>query len=129
MRKFRLFFIAFMAILSVTAFFVSCGDDDDDNGNASSDASFIVGAWKYTYDRECYVLWTFYSNGTGYYYETEDGSVSDGDKFSYVCDMKKGMLIFDFENREAETVRFTKESDRTITVYDFFDDVEHWVKQ
>lgn len=109
-------------------YWVKEGSNNNNNNNATQ-KSFIVGTWRYTFDTDGYVLWTFNADGTGRYYEYDEGEIDGMETFTYVCDEENGRLKIYFSDGEYENVRFVKTSDTTITVYDLFDAIEHWVKE
>lgn len=126
MKKLKICFIVLFAITSIIALFSSC-DDQEENTNKS----FLVGTWKYSFSSsgDSYVLWTFNSDGSGSYYEWDHGEVDGADTFTYVCDENNSKIIFYFKEDGNEVISFTKNSNTSITVYDFFDSIEYWFKQ
>lgn len=106
----------------------SCGKE---NENPEINNSFIVGSWDYVFDESngSYVLWTFNADGTGSYYECDNGSIDGAETFTYVCDEKNEKLIFFFSEEDKEVIRFKKNTDTSIIVFDFFDSIEIWEKR
>lgn len=124
-------FLAFMLVMIASVcFFASCSDDEDDKKTSdNTTSSFIVGTWKYQFDINGYVMWTFKADGSGSYYEWDDGEIDGSDTFTYTLDEEHERIAFYFTNRHSEVVKYTKKSNTVITIYDFFDALEEWHKQ
>ena len=102
--------IVMVALLGVS--FVSCNDDDDDNGPKISN---IVGTWKHTQEIG-YTLLVFRSNGTGYAneYYYEDGE-AETYNFTYTFDEGSMILRVKVEDGEELALRVTFISSKEIT--------------
>ena len=59
----------------------------------------------------------------------DHGEVDGADTFTYVCDENNSKIIFYFKEDGNEVISFTKNSNTSITVYNFFDSIEYWFKQ
>ena len=102
--------IMMVALLGIS--FVSCNDDDDDNGPKSKT---LVGTWKHTQEIG-YVLLVFKSNGTGYAYEYyyEDGD-AETYNFTYTFDKSSMILRVKAEDGEESALRVSFISSTEIT--------------
>lgn len=128
MRSFKIHLNVLVVFVMMFAVLSSCSNE---NENFASNDSFIVGSWEYVFDESSgsYVLWTFKADGTGSYYEWDNGSVDGAETFTYVCDEENEKLVFFFMEEGKEIVRFSKISDTHMIVFDFFDSIENWVKR
>lgn len=82
-------------VAMISAAFVACGDDDDDNGSASG----VVGSWSGRDGRE-YLTLTFKSGGSGVWTERYNDSYSGMEThvtdFTYVMEGKsKGIITIE----------------------------------
>ena len=103
--------------------------DNDTSNNENTEVPFYIGKWRYQFYEDGYVLYTFNTNGTGSYYEWDNGSIDGNEKFTYLWDEKTNRISFISENGESIVVEYKKISNKSIIVYDFGDSEEIWIKE
>lgn len=115
--------ITILFLVLCTTFSLSSCSSDEDSENAYS----IIGTWKYTFNGpNDYSLLTLNANGTGHYFELDNGEI-DGDedfRYSYSDNI---MTIF-YEDGERETVIINWKN-RNMFVTSWLDDVDTWIRQ
>ena len=99
------------------------------SNNENTEVPFYIGKWRYQFYEDGYVLYTFNTNGTGSYYEWDNGSIDGNEKFTYLWDEKKNRISFISENGESIVVEYERISNKSIIVYDFGDSEEIWIKE
>lgn len=110
-----------MVMVTAGVCLTSCGSDDDDNG---SNASLIVGTWKYSTD-EYSMQYTFNSNQTGSAVEDEEGE-NDRWTFTYAYDSSTGRLLFSDDDEGVYTVTFRNSN--TMVITDSYGDTETFTR-
>ena len=122
-------------VLGTFITFSSCGNDEDEI-TKPEEQSRLVGKWKYSWedeDEEGYGLLTFKSNGTGTYYEYDNGDI-DADNVPFYWSYEETgsiltlMWIENGQVAEKEIVRLTWINQKTFTA-DLMDDGSVWIKQ
>lgn len=110
MKKYLLNLTTILMVAIMSGGFVSCGDDDDDNGNGVTISS-IVGSWSGIGPDDDYITITFKNDGMGY--QTWRGG--DGDDywvFEYSTD---GNILYLFEEGEYGEFHYSV-SGNTLTL-------------
>ena len=122
-------------VLGTVITFSSCGKDEDEIPT-KEELPTLVGKWKYSWedeDEEGYGLLTFKSNGTGTYYEYDNGDI-DADNVPFYWSYEETgsiltlMWIENGQVAEKEIVRLTWINQKTFTA-DLMDDGSVWIKQ
>lgn len=125
-------------VLGTFITFSSCGNDEDDEDEIikPEEQSRLVGKWKYSWEdkgEEGYGLLTFKSDGTGTYFEYDNGEIEADNVPFYWSYEETGfiltlMWIEDGHVEGKEIVRLTWINQKTFTA-DLMDDGSVWVKQ
>ena len=123
-------------VLGTFITFSSCGNDEDEI-TKPEEQSRLVGKWKYSWedeDEEGYGLLTFKSNGTGTYYEYDNGDI-DADNVPFYWSYEETgsiltlMWIEDGQVADKDIVRLTWINNKTFTADDLMDPGSVWIKQ
>lgn len=117
MEKLRKLFWALGSVLVVlfALTFSSCSDDDDKGDKDKSDASSLVGTWRFNDDGVYYI--TFNDDGTGLYEDDyEDGT------FYYTYSEKTSLLILNFDDDDQGVLRVVSVTSTTLVLQDMEDE-------
>lgn len=117
MEKLRKLFWALGSVLVVlfALTFSSCSDDDDKGDKDKSDASSLVGTWRFNDDGVYYI--TFKADGTGLYEDDyEDGT------FYYTYSEKTSLLILNFDDDDQGVLRVVSVTSTTLVLQDMEDE-------
>lgn len=117
MEKLRKLFWALGSVLVVlfALTFSSCSDDDDKGDKDKSDASSLVGTWRFNDDGVYYI--TFNDDGTGRYEDDyEDGT------FYYTYSEKTSLLILNFDDDDQGVLRVVSVTSTTLVLQDMEDE-------
>lgn len=120
-------FLSLLLLSVISLAFSACNNDEPE----SNSKDFLVGTWKYKFNSDGYVLYTFNKDGSGKSVENDEGEI-DVATFSYIHYPQENLIkvFFDDEgDTEIEYVTYDKISDTRLIVYDFYDAVENWTKQ
>lgn len=118
-------------VLGTVITFSSCSKDEDEI-TTPEELSPLVGKWKYSWENG-YGLLTFKSDGTGTYFEYDDGDIdADNEPFYWSYEETGSILtlmwIEDGQVDHKEIVRLTWINKKTFTT-DLMDDGSVWIKQ
>lgn len=119
-------------VLGTVITFSSCSKDEDENPT-KEELSTLVGKWKYSWESG-YGLLTFKSNGTGTYFEYDDGDIdADNEPFYWSYEETGSILtlmwIEDGQVADKDIVRLTWINNKTFTADDLMDPGSVWIKQ
>ena len=93
MKKYLLNWMTILMVAIVSVSFVSCGDDNEKDGN---DEVTILGTWALNFGTDDYCLLTFYPDGTVKYQEYDNGEWDADDTYRYTY--SDGILRFIYKN-------------------------------
>ena len=119
-------------VLGTVITFSSCGKDEDEIPT-KEELPTLVGKWKYSM-KNGYCLLTFKSDGTGTYFEYDDGNLdADNEPFYWSYEETGSILtlmwIEDGQMVEKEIVRLTWINKKTFTADNLMDPGSVWIKQ
>lgn len=126
-------------MLSTVTLLSSCGGDDEDDIVApekeNEKQSVFVGKWKYSFEDADggYALLTFKEDGTGTYFEWDNGEVEEDNRPFYYSYEEIGAIltltwIKNGQTSHKQSVRLTWLNNKTFTA-DILDQGDIWVKQ
>lgn len=120
-----------VVVLGTVIAFSSCSKDDDDEITTKEEQSTMVGKWKYSWE-DGYCLVTFKSDGTGTYFEYDDGDIdADNEPFYWSYEETGSILTLMWIGDGKvykEVVRLTWINKKTFAA-DLMDNGSIWVKQ
>lgn len=79
-------------VLCTAVLFSSCKKSSDSKDDPIPSANKLVGKWKYSWEPGCYVMLTFNADGSGNYFEIDDGKIDDDFDFYYTYDDDRSLL-------------------------------------
>ena len=117
-------------VLGTVITFSSCSKPDEIT--TKEELSTMVGKWKYSWE-DGYCLLTFKSDGTGTYFEYDDGDIdADNEPFYWSYEETGSILMLmwieDGQVDYKEVVRLTWINKKTFTA-DLMDEGSVWIKQ
>lgn len=130
--KFWSIMIMLVMVLCTSITFSSCSKNDGEI-TTDEEQSVMVGKWKYSFGDESYCLLTFKPDGTGTYFEYDDGEIdAENEPFYWSYEENGSILtllwIEDGQVEDKDVVRLTWINKKTFMA-DLMDNDSVWVKQ